>query len=150
MVSTILALSACSVYADSMPSVLMITPTADANGQVESSKIVEFTINTHKEITKLSGNVLYGSDENVLAILQTLGKDPSFGSRLLVIDRKSSNILVDTNLSEIRTTPFIANILEKIAVNSKEFDIYFPAVDHSSGLASKVRTVKPGHLVSCY
>jgi hypothetical protein len=114
-----------SMEAPCEPSVLMICPPSPTN-LLSARELVNFSEHGRKVIAELSGHVVYGTEEDAAAFLQTPGNGPATnrGSHLVVIDPKTSAILADENVSGFTPGYFKAITVNKMAVRPKEFTVY--------------------------
>jgi hypothetical protein len=95
-------------------------------------KLVSISPEGIREIAELSGHVLYGMNETAAAFLQTPAHKSRGESRLLVIDRKTSAILADTNVQGLYYPDMMKALnVERLAVRSKEFSIAVPLFDNN-------------------
>jgi hypothetical protein len=115
-----------SLNVDGEPSVLVIAP-AGTNSPTTARKLVSFSEHGRKEVAELSGQVVFGTDENAAAFLQTPGSGPApnRGSRPLVIEPKKSAIIADLNLNGFAPSFYKATTVSKMAVRSQDSTVYF-------------------------
>jgi hypothetical protein len=82
------------------------------------------------KIAELSGNVLYGMDDDVIAFMQTPASRTNWGSRLLVVNRKTCAIMADRYIKDFgkgfRPTMMISSTVERLAIRSKDSSVYIP------------------------
>jgi hypothetical protein len=114
------------------PNILAIAGPAGTNAP---GKLVSISANGRREIAELSGHVLFGSDAETVAFLQTPFVGSRSGSRLLVVDRKTFAVIADQNVTGFVPDNMIATDASMLAVHSKESIVYIPVFDgHDFGV----------------
>lgn len=98
-----------------------------AYGTNASSQLLSISPDGIKEISDVHGQLLYGSDDNVLAIVEPWGS--TNGNRVLVVDRKNSTIIADKYVRGFRPVLMKIGNVERLAVRSKESTVYVPVVE---------------------
>src|SRR5665213_1233105 len=90
-------------------------------------KLVSISPDGIREISEVHGQLLYGTDDNVLAIVETWGS--TNGNRVLVVDRKTSSIIADKYVKGVRPVQMKIGNAGLLAVRSKEFTVHIPVFD---------------------
>jgi hypothetical protein len=109
----------------SAPKILVIAPST-AGSTNASRKLLCITSDGIREIADLSGHVLFGSDDKTAAFLQTPANGPHSGSRLLIINRDTLDVIVDRVVQGLAPMTTKALSAGWLAVQSKESTVYFP------------------------
>jgi hypothetical protein len=90
-------------------------------------KLVSISPDAIREISEVHGQLLYGTDDNVLAIVETWGS--TNGNRVLVVDRKTSSIIADKYVKGVRPVQMKIGNAGLLAVRSKESTVHIPVFD---------------------
>lgn len=101
-----------------------------ASGIDASPKLANISSDGIREISNMSGQWLYGMDEDVVVFVETHGSGS--GKRLLVVDRKTSAIIAEKNVQGIHPVLMKVGNVERLGVRSKEFTVYIPVFDGHS------------------
>jgi hypothetical protein len=89
-------------------------------------KLVSISPDGIREISDVDGQLNFGTDDNVLAIVETWGS--TNGNRVLVVDRKTSAIIADKYVQGVRP-PQMKVGAGPLAVRSKESTVHIPVFD---------------------
>ncbi|EEF59155.1 hypothetical protein [Pedosphaera parvula] len=119
--------SQAATPADSAPRILVIAPPA-TNHDSSALNVSSFSADGRQEIAELRGQGWYGIDEDSAAFLQINGPH-SAGARLLVINRKTLDIIADKTLHDIHPGLLKATIADQLAVHSQTATVVFQVVD---------------------
>jgi DNA-binding beta-propeller fold protein YncE len=93
-------------------------------------KLVSITSHGSREISELSGQIFFGTDENAMACLQTIGNSFTNGCRLLVLDRKTFAVIANRIVRGLVPGLFKLPIVGgNLVVRSGEFNVYVTEFD---------------------
>jgi len=101
--------------------VLIISPANSALSYV--------TDDSQRQLATVKGILDYGMDGNDIVILQNPRNDHQPGARLLVIDRDTFHIVIDTNVNDIHIGSTMVPTMKGLVVKSQDSTFYYSGFD---------------------
>jgi hypothetical protein len=102
---------------------------AVSSGPAAAREILSISADGIREIAELKGQVLYGTDRETAAFLQTPADGQKKSSRLLIINRKTSAIVTDKTVDGLNPVMMKALDVNRLAVRTRTSTVYVPLME---------------------